>query len=79
MRENSDDYRTISLTEVIAHSSPIQALDPALFIVRARYELLGLLVERVLQGERFLAFPVRPVPENPSWPAPSTMNSSAGP
>ena len=55
MRENSDDYRTIPLTEVIAHSSPIQALDPASFIVRARYELLGLLVECVLQGERFLA------------------------
>ena len=52
---NSDDYRTIPLTEVIAHSSPTQALDPASFIVRARYELLGQLVECVLQGERFLA------------------------
>jgi type II secretory pathway predicted ATPase ExeA len=40
---------------MIAHSSPAPALDPASFIVRARYELLGRLVERVLQGERFLA------------------------
>jgi type II secretory pathway predicted ATPase ExeA len=43
------------LTEAIAHSSPGQALDPASFVVRARSELLGQLVERVLQGERFLA------------------------
>ena len=40
---------------MIAYSSPTQALDPASFLVRARYELLGQLVERVLQGERFLA------------------------
>jgi|SRR5580704_2333814 type II secretory pathway predicted ATPase ExeA len=51
----NDDYRTIPLTEMTAHSSPTEALDSASFIVRARYELLGQLVERVLQGERFLA------------------------
>ena len=43
------------MTEVIAHPSPGQALDPAAFIVRARGEVLGEFVERVLQGERFLA------------------------
>ena len=39
---------------MVAHS-PTQALDFAAFIARERYELLGQLVERVLQGERFLA------------------------
>ena len=52
---NCDGYRTSPLTEAIAHSSPTQALDPASFIVRARYELLRQLIERVLQGESFLA------------------------
>jgi type II secretory pathway predicted ATPase ExeA len=43
------------LTEVIAHSSPTEARYAASFIVRARNELLGEVVQRVLQGERFLA------------------------
>jgi len=48
------------LTEMIAHS-PTQAPDSASFIVRERYELLGQLVERVLQGERFLVLSGAPV------------------
>jgi type II secretory pathway predicted ATPase ExeA len=42
------------LTEVMANPFPWQAHDPASFIVSVRYELLGRLVERALQGERFL-------------------------
>ena len=56
---------------MIAHSSPTQALDSASFIVSARYELLGLLVERVLQGERFLALSGAPGVEKSVMARPS--------
>jgi type II secretory pathway predicted ATPase ExeA len=54
-REDSDDRRSNPLTGGIAHSSLTQGPDPASFIVRARHELLRQLIDRILQGERFLA------------------------
>src|SRR5262249_12803108 len=54
-RQDGDD-RSNPVSGGIITSSPLtQGSDPASFIVRSRHELLRQLIDRVLEGERFLA------------------------